>query len=112
MNPFLALALYLILLLEALEKKKKVYICETCGTEKTKQTDLIDHKRNVHGESKEDTPHCDICNKDFGTKSSLKLHTKSKHEGKYIHNCELCKYGTNSKQQFPSHDKGHDSKEQ
>ena len=89
-----------------------MYICEICGTEKTKQTNLTDHKRNVHGEGKEDTPHCDICNKDFGTKSSLKIHTKSKHEGRYIHNCQLCKYGTNSKQQFQSHLKGHGSKEQ
>ena len=90
MNPFLALAEYLTLLLEALEKKtKKIYMCEICGTEKTKQQDLLNHKRNVHGEGKDDTPHCDICNKKFGTKSSLKLHTKSKHEGEYIHNCQI-----------------------
>ena len=87
-------------------------MCEICGTEKTKQQDLVDLKRNVRGEGKEDTPHCDICNKDFGTKSSLKLHTKSKHEGKYIHNCQIFDYKTNSKQQFQSHVKGHGSKEQ
>ena len=94
------------------KKKKKVFICEICVVEKSKQQDLVDHKRNIHGEGKEDTPHCDICNKDFGTKSSLKLHTKSKHEEKYIHNCELWDYQTNSKQQFSSHVKGHGSKEQ
>ena len=58
-------------------------MCEICGTEKTKQQDLLDHKRNVHVKGKEDTPHCDICNKDLGTKSSLKLHTKSKRREVY-----------------------------
>ena len=83
-----------------------------CGVEKSKQQDLIDHKRNVHNEGTENTPYCDTCKKSFGNKSSLTLHVKSIHQGIFIHNCTICDYKTNSKQQFQSHIKGHGSKEE
>ena len=94
------------------KKKKKTYICEICGVEMSKQHDLIDHKRNVHKEGTENTPYCHTCKKNFGNKSSLNLHVKSRHQGIFIHNCTICEYKTNSKQQFQSHIKGHGSKEE
>ena len=64
------------------KKKKKVFICEICGVEKSKQQDLIDHKRNIHGEghgSKEQqkldkTHKCPNCGKRFFTQALLKKH--------------------------------------
>ena len=94
------------------KKKRKTYICEMCGVEKSKQQDLIDHKRNVHNEGTENTPFCDTCKKSFGNKSSLTLHVKSIHQRIFIHNCTICDYKTNSKQQFQSHIKGYGSKEE
>ena len=91
---------------------KRTYICEICGVGKSKQQDLIDHKRNVHKEGTENTPYCHTCKKNFGNKSSLNLHVKSIRQGIFIHNCTICEYKTNSKQQFQSHIKGHGSKEE
>ena len=68
-----------------------------CGVEKSKQQDLIDHKRNAHNEGTENTPYCDSCKKSFGNKSSLTLHVKSIHQGIFIHNCTICDYKTNCK---------------
>ena len=85
-------------------RKAKKHMYEDCGKEFSKLSDMKDHKRNKHpSEGDELKPYCATCKKSFSSKSNLKMHMNSKHKKQFIHNCEICGYGTNNKQSKISH---------
>ena len=79
-------------------KKTKKNMCEHCGKEFSKLSDMKYHNRKKHpSEGDEAKPYCDTCKKSFSLKSNLKMHMNSKHKNQFIHNCVICGYGTNNK---------------
>ena len=54
-------------------KKGKKHMCEHCGKEFSKLSDMKDHKRNKHpSEGDEAKPYSDTCKESFFSKSNLK----------------------------------------
>ena len=73
------------------KKKAKKHMCEDCGKECSKLSDMKDHQKKIN--------------------ILLKV-MNSKHKNQFIHNCDKWGYGTNNKQSMTSHKiREHTSKE-
>ena len=62
-------------------------MCDICETHFTQKNSLVIHIKFVHDEIK---PHiCSNCASSFNQNTNLR-HIESVHEGKKIHNCDVC----------------------
>ena len=105
-------------------KKKKTYICESCGYRTKNEKCLIAHNQskkhqNNTGQSKywdQYTYKCPTCNYGTNRKNNYKRHEKAKEhlikisqpllsweQHKYL--CYTCKYGANHKNNYDQHEK-------
>ena len=84
---------------DASEKKK----CAMCDYRYHHERNLISHIDRVHRGLK-DTQECPICKKEF-TKTCLKVHIASVHEGKLPYQCSICSKRFSQKPNWMRHEK-------
>ena len=80
---------------------KHSFLCDICGLEKTKTSDLLDHLSVKH---KLGSPIvCKECKKNFTTKRSLKQHMRTQHQGNFKYNCEQHNWHSDNKAVYENH---------
>ena len=78
-----------------MNSKEGGFKCDECdnGVNYMRRYNLYKHKASRHQNVTFD---CDECNKSYTSKSTLKAHNKSQHEGVPAHKCDECNYRWNS----------------
>ncbi|XP_070546692.1 gastrula zinc finger protein XlCGF26.1-like [Ptychodera flava] len=79
---------------------KRPYVCETCGASFQHSTLLRDHTKLVHRTT---FFHCDLCDKIFKRKHSLKTHKDIKHLNIWKYQCDICGLKTTLKYEYMVH---------
>ncbi len=74
----------------------QVNLCDQCGKTLSRKGDLINHKKQVHSDSRPFQCTIDGCDKSFKLKHSLTQHLKQVH-GPKQHQCSICLKSFSSK---------------
>ena len=80
---------------------KNRFLCDICGLEKTKTSDLLDHLSVKHQLGSPIV--CKECKKNFTTKRSLKQHMRTQHQGNFKYNCEEHNWHSDNKAVYENH---------
>ena len=80
---------------------KNRFLCDICGLEKTKTSDLLDHLSVKHQLGSPIV--CKECKKNFTTKGSLKQHMRTQHQGNFKYNCEEHNWHSDNKAVYENH---------
>ena len=80
---------------------KHSFLCDICGLEKTKRSDLLDHLAVKH---KLGSPIvCNECKKNFTTKRSLKQHMRTQHQVNFKYTYEQHNWHSDNKAAYEIH---------
>lgn len=88
----------------------KKFVCSQCARCFKDARTLVAHEKTHLPDYLKLTHPCDICNKKFVNKNSLKSHVTSVHEMANLYTCETCGKGFSTKSNLKSHLYVHSSK--
>lgn len=91
------------------QHRKKLFSCSKCDKKFTRSDIVDNHIKRVHTGDLKKPFICDICNKQWGSKSDLERH-RAIHSGLKPYSCPICRKSFSLSQHLKSHFKIHKSK--